>query len=422
MSPSFLRASGRAGVSVTPSSYTLSMKLSQVRRGMRQYAAGFNPALLTAADAERVRDDAAAIEKMAATVKSLVAARVAETSRWKKSGERSAAHELARATGTSVAQAKEALEAGRRLNELPATAAAARRGDLSLQQASLVADAAAADPGAESRLLDRSKSASLGELREECARTKANASDLEARRRRIHERRSLRSWTDGEGAGNLHLRDNPERVAEIMAGLEPAREGLFKAARKAGRREPADAYAADALHAVVCGRGAGPGKGRSGTKILARVDLPALLRGYPVDGETCEVAGCGPVAVSAIRDLIDTGDPFLGAVVTKGKEVVGVAHLGRRPTAHQRSALEWLYPTCAVEGCNALAFLEIDHRADWSKTHRTVFELLDRLCPHHHDLKTTENWALVDGSGKRAFVPPDDDRHPRSSRHTSAAA
>ena len=42
------------------------------------------------------------------------------------------------------------------------------------------------------------------------------------------------STTDGEGAGNLHLRDNPERVAEIMACLEPARDRLFKAARKAG--------------------------------------------------------------------------------------------------------------------------------------------------------------------------------------------
>ena len=50
-------------------------------------------------------------------------------------------------------------------------------------------------------------------------------------------------------------------------------------------------------------------------------DLAALLRGYPVGAETCELAGYGPVAVSALRDLIDTGDPFLAAVVTKGEEV-----------------------------------------------------------------------------------------------------
>lgn len=41
-------------------------------------------------------EDAAAIENMAATAKSLAAARVAETGVWKKSGDRTPAHELAR--------------------------------------------------------------------------------------------------------------------------------------------------------------------------------------------------------------------------------------------------------------------------------------------------------------------------------------
>src|SRR5262249_52273542 len=142
----------------------------------------------------------------------------------------------------------------------------------------------------------------------------------------------------------------------------------------------------------------------------------------PVGDEVCELSCYGPVAVSAIRDLMDTADPFLAAVVTKGKEVVGVAHLGRRPNAHQHSALEWLYPTCAAEGCKSLAFLETDHRGDWAKTHTTVFELLDRFCGHHRDLKTRENWELVEGRGKRAFIPPEDPRHPRNAHGPPAAA
>jgi hypothetical protein len=318
-----------------------------------------------------------------------------------------------------VGQAKEALETGRRLQELPATADAARRGELSAQQTAVIADAARADPDAEARLLEASKSGSLGELRAECARTKANACDIEARRRRIRERRCLRNWTDADGVGNLLLRDNPETIAEIMARVAPVRDEIFGQARAEGRREPLEAYAADALHQIVCGDT--PAATKPTTKILARVDLAALLRGYPVGDETCELAGHGPVAVSALRDLIDTGDPFLAAVVTEGEQVVGVAHLGRRPTARQCSALEWLYPTCAVEGCNALTFLEYDHRDDWATTHRTVFELLDRLCCHHHDLKTTEGWGLVEGRGKRAFVPPDDPRHPRQHDPPAAA-
>jgi hypothetical protein len=119
---------------------------------------------------------------------------------------------------------------------------------------------------------------------------------------------------------------------------------------------------------------------------------------------------------------MDTGDPFLAAVVTKGVVVVGVAHLGRRANAHQQTALEWLYPTCPVEGCSSLTWLENDHRIDWAASHVTVLDLLDRLCSHHHDRKSRDGWALVDGEGKRPFVPPEDARHPRRSHAPPRAA
>jgi hypothetical protein len=317
------------------------------------------------------------------------------------------------------------LAAAQRLEDLPETAAAARRGELSAQQVAVIADAACADPEAEARLLEQSKTASLGELRDQCARVKANACDLRARRRRIHDHRYLRVFRDTEGAANLHVRDNPEVIAGIMATVEPIRDELFEHARKDGRREPLEAYAADALAELTRRAdrtGSEEGKRSRRAKMLFRIDLLGFLRNQPVGDEVCELAGYGPVAPSAIRDLIETEDPFLAAIVTKGKDVVGVAHLGRRPNAHQQSALEWLYPTCAAEGCNSLAFLESDHRDDWAKTHTTVFELLDRFCPHHHDLKTTEGWGLVGGRGKRTFVPPDDPRHPRNAHGPPVAA
>ncbi len=209
-----------------------------------------------------------------------------------------------------------------------------------------------------------------------------------------------------------------------MAAIEPIRDRLFNQARVAGRREPLDAYAADALVEVVStGRPqVGSPRPRGRAKIIVRVDLPALLRGRVVEGEACELAGFGPVAVSAVRDLIHTADPFLAAVVTRGQQVVGVAHLGRRPNAHQQTALEWLYPTCAAEGCAAGTWLENDHRVDWARSHITVVDLLDRLCSHHHDRKSRDGWALVEGRGTRAFVPPGDPRHPRHAHDPPSAA
>jgi uncharacterized protein DUF222 len=396
-------------------------RLAEVRDAMGRYAAAFDASLLSAESAGLAVAEAAAIEGMAATVKALAAARAADAGLWKAAGERSAAHHLARTTGTSLSQACEALDTARRLATLPTVAAAARAGALSPPQAAAVADAAAADGSSAGRLLEQARTSSLAELRQECARTKAAAEpDPEARRRKIHSERYLRTHTDAEGAWHLRVRDNPEVGAAVMAAILPIRDRLFRAARAEGRREAAEAYAADALAALARTPSTGPA--RSGARTIVRVDLGALLRGRPTAGEVCELAGFGPVAVSAVRDLMDTADPFLAAVVTKGEAVAGVAHLGRRPTAHQQTALEWLYPTCAAEGCSASTWLENDHRADWATTHLTVLDLLDRLCAHHHDRKSLDGWALVEGRGKRPFVPPDDPRHPRHAHAPPSAA
>lgn len=148
-------------------------------------------------------------------------------------------------------------------------------------------------------------------------------------------------------------------------------------------------------------------------RIIIRVDLDTLLRGAPRDGETCEIAGYGPIAVSAIKSLAANQNTFIASVLTHHKQIIGVYHYRRQPSSHQKTALDFLYPTCAVKGCSVAAGLQTDHREDWARTHYTLFDLLDRLCYHHHRLKTTQNWALVNGTGKRDFVPPADPRHPR---------
>ena len=199
-----------------------------------------------------------------------------------------------------------------------------------------------------------------------------------------------------------------------MARLQPIADALFKRARAEGRHEPTEAYLFDALMGL--GTEEDTRRARSGTtKVLVRVDLEALLRGRPAEGEVCEIAGYGPVPVSVVEEWLSQPDTFLAAVITKGQKICGVAHLGRRPSAAQQSALQWLYPTCAVEGCTALT-REVDHRLDWAKTHRTPSDELDGFCGHHHDLKTYEGWALVEGTGKRAFVAPDDPRHPKNAK------
>lgn len=449
-----------------------SVPISDLRELVATYANDFDAGLITAAQAVVVVDEAARIEKMAATLKSLAAARAAETDVLEREGDASPAHALARRTGTTVGKASEALRTGKLLVSQPELDAAARRGEVSPEQASAISDAAAADPTAVARLVEKAKQASLAELRNECERTKAAAdSDAEERHRRIHAARCARRRSCPDGSAEILYRSTREEVAEVWAVLSGFANQIFHRARLSGQREPSEAYAADGVLAMArtagggARGGAGAHRGSAGpavdehphqpvvvsgaaaaigpppapvapvglslpvrspvpTKIVVRVDWAALLRGWVAEGETCEIAGIGPVAVSAVRAMVATGDPFLAAVVTKGVDVVSVAHLGRRPTAFQQTALEWLAPSCRVEGCDAVARLEFDHRHDWADTHVTLLRWLDPLCSCHHDRKTFDGWALVAGAGKRPLVPPDDPRHPRhqgSSHHEGEA-
>jgi hypothetical protein len=155
---------------------------------------------------------------------------------------------------------------------------------------------------------------------------------------------------------------------------------------------------------------------------MIRVDLDAILRGVPLEGELCEIVGFGPIPVSVVEELLASGNAFLVGVLTRSQQIQGIYHHRRYPNAYQKSALDFLYPSCAAQGCPARAGLQSDHRRDWIKTKFTVFDLLDRLCPHHHRLKTNLGWGLVEGTGKRPFVPPDDPRHPRHAQRTSPAS
>ena len=126
----------------------------------------------------------------------------------------------------------------------------------------------------------------------------------------------------------------------------------------------------------------------------------------------CEIAGLGPIPVSTARELF--GDAILKLVITKGVDVANVTHLGRKPPSPNKSRCGGATRSAPANGCTQVARLQKDHRDDWAKTHHTRYDELDHLCPADHDLKTRHGWALVEGTGKRPMVPPDDPRHPKN--------
>ncbi len=404
------------------------------------------------------------IERLAAAAETLLAARVEQSRAWQRSGCRSAAEQLAWISGTGIGRARDQLATSKALEHLPATTEAVRGGKLSGAQTSEITAAAAVNAAAEKRLLDVASHDSLAELHNEALRARAAGDpDPDSTHRRIHTNRQLRTFTDPEGAWNLHARGPAHTGALIERALDELVDRIYRS-RRTAEHEPREAYAYDALLGL-----AGHPAGRHGRTVdpataataahtdgacagsttdterdadspvetqpetqretqhsanpgnawprserylaLLRIDIEALARGTRTGEELCEITGIGPIPVDTARRLL--GDAVLKLVITRGNDVVNVTHLGRGPTTAQRIALLWQSPTCSVEGC-ASTHVEIDHSTPWAETRVTRLDQLDHLCDSHHDMKHRRGWALIPGTGPRPFVPPDDARHPRS--------
>jgi hypothetical protein len=374
---------------------------AQVLSELEQISRQLVPAALDGRQAAAMFDDAARAERLCTAIKSRLARRVEETKVWRESGHRSAAHWVAEATGETVGAASRTLETARALDALPETEAAFRSGRLSEVQAAEVAGAAAAEPHAEAELLEAAGSTSVKGLRDRCRQVRAGAeADDQDWARRLHVERRAHEWTDYEGAYHLSARLAPDAGARFSSAWKAHTDRVFCEARRAGRREPRAAYAADALVALA---GEGPCKP---VDVRVTVDSAALARGHTESGERCEITGVGPVPVTTARALLD--DAAVAVITQDGDDVTAVSSPKRTIPTRVRRALEARYPACAVSTCANDQFLEIDHIVALEDHGRTEIDNLWRLCSHHHRLKTYEGWKVVGRNGTRDLVPPDD--------------
>jgi hypothetical protein len=153
--------------------------------------------------------------------------------------------------------------------------------------------------------------------------------------------------------------------------------------------------------------------GGNNVKVIVNVDHTALLRGHTLAGETCEIAGIGPVSVEAVRQIL-LDDAFLAVVVRNGIDIVNVAHHGRGLNAHQRTAIEANGLRCTNIACNRTIALQIDHRIPYATDPVTRLDNQDPLCGDCHRLKTHHRHHLERGTGRRHLLPPDHPDNPHT--------
>ncbi len=407
----------------------------------------FEPGAYGAADAEALVTLFTRIERLGGAGKLLVATRAAEARCHEQGGHRSAAHWLAEVTGDSVGGAAGVLELGEAISSQPEVEDGLRRAKFSPARAKAVSDAANVNPASAEELVRSAESDTFTQLKERCGRAKAegrSAADEAARSERLRRRRSCRTWTDdNDGAFCLFARHTPDDGARVKAALVAEADRVFDRARRAGRKDTPENYAADALVALVAGGGGraggtggtggtggagGTGTGAGGTGstdtgapggrrrrdpkavVHLRVDLEALRNGRVGAGQLCEIPGVGPIPVERARELM--GDALVKVVITDGVDVATVCNLGRSIPAAVLTALIERDPTCVVPGCDAAGHLEVDHwQKDFARGGQTRWANLARLCGWHHSLKTHQGFTLAGGPGKWEWLaPPTRDR------------
>ena len=222
------------------------------------FVASFEPERYSGEDAAALVKVFARLERLAGTGKTLAASRAARCHPNLSTGHRTPAEWLAATTGDSMGDALSLLRLGEVLSDQPGVDGALREGKLTPDRATLVSDAVRVNPGAEGDLVQLATTGTMPTLRKGCLRAKSEGrspADEARHHEQLRQNRRCRTYTDGDGALRLEAVLAPVTGAELVAALDTQVDRIFRAATRSGSEESPDAYRADALVALVTGRG-----------------------------------------------------------------------------------------------------------------------------------------------------------------------
>jgi hypothetical protein len=117
-------------------------QLVDCRRSLEELARDLDADALSPTEAVHTLDHLAAIRRLVDGMLARAAKRVADSGAHAIKGERNAATMIAWRLGVGANEARAAIDTARKLEQLPATDAAVRRGELSARQAEMIANAA----------------------------------------------------------------------------------------------------------------------------------------------------------------------------------------------------------------------------------------------------------------------------------------
>jgi hypothetical protein len=300
---------------------------------------------------------------------------------WAIDGSLSAGSWLARHGDLPASTAREKVRVARKLEEMPATAAAFAEGGIGWAHVRCLARA----------LNDRTRDAFARDetmLLEEAGRLDAEQFAVVVRRweslvdqdgpeppafDRARNAVRLSESFQGRWFGALNL--DAESGAIVAHALEAIAEELFRAGDAAASLRPAAERRAEAL--VELARRGLASDQAARPLVLVHVDLDTeaarLDDGTMVRGEAARRLAC---------------DATVARIVTAGgSQVLDLGRSTRTPSATQRRALSAIHDTCAFPGCRRpFRWCELHHVTHWLDGGPTNIDNLLPLCSRHHHL------------------------------------
>lgn len=354
--------------------------------------ADFEVATYTGLDCARIADELAATEKACAAARILAARRAAECGAHRARGFSDAAAWIAKQSGTTRSQAKDALTTAERLGQLPDTKEAFLHGQVSLAQAAEIARSEQDAPGGEAILLDAARNGDLGNVRDRARDHRQKSTSPEDLHRRQMNARRFRHWQDSLGMVCFEGALPPATGIPLVNQID----ALASKFRRRGKRDeggPArfDALAADALAEIALRAPTGStSRSTVHPDLVIVCDLYAWRRGHAHETEPCHLIGGGPIPVSVAKELAD--DAFLKIVMHDGVAIHDVLHVGRYIPVELRTALD-LGPVPAFSGrecvdCGWRYGLEYDHVDPVANTGPTSYSNIRARCRADHTAKT----------------------------------
>jgi HNH endonuclease len=357
---------------------------------LREALTAFDASLFTGLQCARLADELAATEKACAAARLLAAARAVESGAFRERGFKDGASWLARQSGTTGNQARQALQTAKALEDCPDTKAALLAGDISLAQAGEITGAESEISGAEAALLPVARTSDLSGLRDQAREHRQAHTDPAELRRQQFEAREFRHWRDRAGMVRFAGALPPETGLPLIRRVELAAVRARRAARSAGDAAGRfDAFAADALASLVAG-GSGPDRTSNHAELVLVCDLFAWRRGHAHPGEVCQIIDAGPIPVDVTKELAQ--DAFVKAVLHDGVNIHTVKHFGRYLPAPLRTALD-LGPVPEFTGrecadCGRRWGLQYDHVNPVANRGPTEYANIQARCWIDHQAKT----------------------------------